>query len=380
MHVIQVSCVADRLRRPAADLLDVWPTLGAIAHAVGKAGADVTVVLSSHRDAVYEREGVTYRFVAERWSGGGAVTAYVTARLAQVVRAQRPDVVHVNGFGFPFHTRALCALGVPVLVQHHADSPDGRMRALKRWGLAKISAAAFTSGEQAQAFVARAYFKRSLPVFEIPESSTRFQDGDVAAARCATGVYGDPAVLWVGHLNENKDPLTILDGFAHALRNLPEAQLWYCYRDAPLLDRIEARLARDRTLAAHVHLLGPAEHAKVEHYCRAADFFMLGSRQESCGYAVLEALACGATPIVTDIPAFRAITGRGKVGALCEPGNAQAFSAALERFARLPKQSLRTRAIRYFREELSFPVVGRKLAAAYEAIIADHATTSIARR
>ncbi|HEX4158539.1 MAG TPA: glycosyltransferase family 4 protein [Rhizomicrobium sp.] len=372
--------MSDRLRRPAADLLDGWPTLGSIAEAVRKAGAEVTVVLSSHRDAVCEREGVTYRFVAERWSGGSAVTAYAIPRLAHLVRALRPDVVHMNGFGFPFHTRALCAQGAPVLVQHHADNPDGRMRALKRWGLAKISAAAFTSSEQAQAFFARAYFRQSLPVFEIPESSTLFHDGDIADARRATGVFGDPAVLWVGHLNANKDPLTVLDGFARALRHLPNAHLWCCYRDAQLLGPIEARLGRDPMLAGHVHLQGPVEHPKVEQFCRAADFFVLGSRQEGCAYVVLEAIACGATPIVTDIPAFRALTGRGKVGILCETGNAEAFSAALESLSNMPKKSLRARAIKHFQEELSFPVLGSKLVAAYEAIIARHTTVSIEPR
>lgn len=366
MHVVQVSCVRDRLRRPSADLLDAWPTLSSVATAVGTTGVDVTVVLSSHRDAVCERDGVTYRFVAERWPGP----------LAREVRALKPDVVHLNGFGFPFHTRALCALRAPVLAQHHADDPSGRMPALKKWGLAKISAAAFTSREQAEPFVIKGYFNASLPIFEIPESSTLFRNGDVAVARRETGTYGSPAVLWVGHFNQNKDPLTVLEGFAQALKSLPDAHLWCCYHDAPLLHRIEARLSRDAKLAAQVHLVGAVEHAKVEQYCRAADFFMLGSQQESCGFAVLEALACGATPIVTDIPSFRAITDKGKMGALCEPGNAEAFSAALVSLARFPIEELRARAIAYFQKELSFPIVGRKLVEAYEAIIAGCAPIS----
>ncbi len=373
MHVVQVNCARDRLRRPSADLLDAWPTLSSVAAAVRTTGANVTVVLSSHSDVVCEREGVTFRFVAERCTGRGPLSICAPLRLSRVVRALQPDVIHVNGFGFPFHTRALCAHHVPVLVQHHADNPQGRLRLLKKWGLAKISGVAFTSSEQVRPFIANRYFGPATPVFEIPESSTQFQDGDVASARRATGVHGHPAILWVGHLNENKDPLTVLDGFALALQNLPDAELWFCYRTAPLLDRIQARLACDRKLAAHVHLLGPVGHAAVEQLCRAADFLALGSRQESCGYAVLEALACGATPILSNIPAFRAITGRGAVGALCEPGNAAAFATALETLCHRPIEVLRRRAIAHFRKELSFAVVGRKLLAAYEAIIAGQA-------
>ena len=34
-----------------------------------------------------------------------------------------------------------------------------------------------------------------------------------AMARAISGVHGDPALLWVGHLDANKDPLTVLEGF-----------------------------------------------------------------------------------------------------------------------------------------------------------------------
>jgi glycosyltransferase involved in cell wall biosynthesis len=380
MRIVQVSCAPDAFRRAPGDLLDAWPTLVLVAKAVSTAGVKVTVVLSSHRDDVCERDGVAYRFVAERWSGRSALTAFAPGRLARAVRALRPDVVHLNGFGFPFHTRALCSQGVPVLVQHHADDPSGRMRALKRWGLARIAGVTFTSAEQARPFVANGYFDSSIPLFEIPESSTWFQPGDVTAARKLIGIYGSPALLWIGHLNENKDPLTVLDGFAQALRVLPDAHLWCCYRDAPLLNQVETWLRRDQSVAQHVHMLGPTEHAKIEQLCRAADFIVLGSQREGCSFAVLEGLACGATPIVTDIPSFRAMTGRGKVGALFEPGNANAFATALESLCRRPIEDLRARAIAHFQEELSPSVLGRKLVAAYEALIATRAPYPNARR
>jgi glycosyltransferase involved in cell wall biosynthesis len=112
--------------------------------------------------------------------------------------------------------------------------------------------------------------------------------------------------------------------------------------------------------------LGPLPHETVERLCRAADFFMLGSHRESCGYALLEALACGATPIVSNVPAFRAITANGKVGALCKPGDPDSFADALVSLAGRSIAALRAQAISHFKSELSFPVVGKKLLAAYE--------------
>ena len=41
----------------------------------------------------------------------------------------------------------------------------------------------------------------------------------------------------------------------------------------------------------------------------SADFLLQASRREWSGLAVLDAMACGVIPIVTDIPAFRTLTG-----------------------------------------------------------------------
>ena len=45
---------------------------------------------------------------------------------------------------------------------------------------------------------------------------------------------------------------------------------------------------------------------------QAADLFVLGSHREGSGYSLIEALACGLPPVVTDIHAFRTLTGCGR--------------------------------------------------------------------
>jgi len=369
MHVVQVNCVRDPLRRTGPELLDAWPTLPAVARAVKRAGAEVSVVQSAHEDDACARDGVSFRFVAEPWLGGKPMAGYAPLRLARAVNALQPTVIHVNGMGFPFHTRSLCSLGVPVLVQDHSDNARSWLIPLRRWGLEKVTGFAFTSPEQASPFLLNRSIRQGAALFAVPESSTHFRDGDVEQARGITGIYGNPAVLWVGHLNDNKDPLTILHAFSRAMGSLPDSHLWLCYREAPLLQRVRGRLAAEPELAARVHLLGPVPHEAVEWLCRAADFFMLGSQRESCGFALLEALACGATPIISDIPAFRAITANGTVGSLCKPGDADAFARALVALAGGSLAASRAKAIDHFKSELSFPILGRKLVAAYAALV-----------
>ena len=370
MRVLHASCVRDPRSRTGAELLDAWPTLGDVAAAVRAAGAEVTVLQAAHADGEHERDGVRYRFVAEpKLPGRRWATGVFPWRLARAAAALRPDVIHLNGLDFPVHARALCAVA-PVLAQDHASVPPRRLAALHRWGLARVAGVAFTSREQAEPFFRAGVLRPGTPVFAIPESSTRFAPGDVAAARAATGVHGDPALLWVGRLNDNKDPLTILDAVSRALPRLPGARLWCCFHEAPLLDRFRARLAAEPALAACVHLLGAVPHERIELLCRAADLFVLASRHEAAGYALLEALACGAAPVVSDIPPFRALTGGGTVGALAPPGDAAAFADALVALAAEPRDALRARTIAHFRRELSFEVLGARLIAAYETLAA----------
>jgi glycosyltransferase involved in cell wall biosynthesis len=172
----------------------------------------------------------------------------------------------------------------------------------------------------------------------------------------------------VGHLSEGKDPLTVLDGVAEAALRLPGLQLWCAFGSAPLLQDVQRRIERYPQLAGRVHLLGKVEHARIEPLMRAADLFVSGSLAESCGYAVLEALACGVTPIVTDIPSFRALTG-GYVGHLWPSGNAARLAEALVCSAANRPSPERVRA--HFDAALSFAAVGRQWTEAYAQIYYD---------
>jgi glycosyltransferase involved in cell wall biosynthesis len=205
--------------------------------------------------------------------------------------------------------------------------------------------------------------------FEIPECSSRFTPGDRDSARAITGLHGDPAVLWVGHLDENKDPVTMLAGISIAASQLSGLQLWCCFGKAPLEAAIRRHIDGDPQLRGRVHLLGRVSHERIETLMRAADLFVLGSHREVMGCSVMEALACGLPPVVTDIPSFRTLTGNGKVGALWPCDDVDAFSKALLSVAARPRHDMRAAVRAHFESELSFAAVGRALVAAYDRLL-----------
>jgi glycosyltransferase involved in cell wall biosynthesis len=323
----------------------------------------VVVVQSFHQAADVAHDGVRYRFVPEL-ALPGRPTGLSPRRLARAVRECAPDVIHVNGLDFAWHTRVLSALGPPVLVQDHASTAERASR-LMRWGLERVAGAAFTDATQAEPFLERGLLRPGLPIFSVPESSTRFTSGDQDAARAACGLHGDPAVLWIGRLQAKKDPLTVLEAVEVVAAELPGLRLWCCFHEAPMLAEVQARIAASPTLASRVHLLGRVDHGAIQTLCRAADIFLSASRFEGSGYALIEAIACGAAPVVSDIPSFRALTGAGAVGALAPVGDAAAFARALVEVSARPRASQRSSIVEHFRRMLAFDVVGARLREIY---------------
>jgi glycosyltransferase involved in cell wall biosynthesis len=375
LRVVHVSFYADARRRDPEALLHAWPTLPAVAAAVARAGVKVTVVQAAHSRQTLERDGVTFHFVDDTRAMPPRFLRRVPLprrpkRLLDEVAALAPDVVHVHGLLYPLavHQLARALRGTPVLVQDHGTTAPRGWGRRTAWRLASRSLAgvAFTAREQASPFVDARAFRADLPVFEVVEGSSPFVPGDREVARRDTGMFGDPCLLWTGRLDANKDPLTTLAAFELAAPRLRDARLWCCFGDAPLLDKVERRIASSPLLRERVTLLGRRPHAEMELRFRAADFFVQTSHREGSGYSLLEALACGTTPLVTDIPSMRRIIG--DAGSLTPVGDAVALAEAIVDWSSRDPTTLRSVARARFERELTFDAIGRDLRVVYETL------------
>jgi glycosyltransferase involved in cell wall biosynthesis len=340
-----------------------------VAECAHDAGVRVSVIQACPHSQNLLRNGVSYHFLpfgrSHSCDGNSSVLGALLCKLA-------PEILHVHGLDFAHDVLSLAALapGIPIVLQDHASRPP-RLWRRPLWRRAFFAASGFVfcSLEQARPFMDAGLFKPQTRFYEIPESTSRFLPGDKQEARRISGLSGDPMLLWVGHLDANKDPLTVLHGISNAAQALPDLQIYCCYGKAPLLNSVRRRIAADPRLSERVHLVGPVSHDKVEQLMRAADYFVLGSHRESTGYSLIEALACGLPPVVTDIPSFRSLTGSGEVGMLWPTGDARKFSDALLSLTARSQAKLRAEARRHFEHELSFEALGRKLAAAYHDVM-----------
>ena len=206
-------------------------------------------------------------------------------------------------------------------------------------------------------------------MFEVIEGSTSFTPGDQAKARAKCGLFGDPCLLWVGRLDENKDPLTVLDAVDRVIPELPDVRLWCLYSSAPLLDAVRKRLDASPRLSERVRLLGEVPHYEMEDFYRAADLFVLASHREGSGFALLEALACGTTPLVTEIPSFGKITGGGEVGELFRLGDVPGLAERIVSWSQRVRPRLREQVRRHFESRLSYDAIARQLLDAYKTLL-----------
>jgi glycosyltransferase involved in cell wall biosynthesis len=383
MRIVQLNLAFDAAFRDPEQLLERYHTLTGWSRALTAAGADVRVVQRFSTDATIKRDGVVYAFV-KGGKRGRPAPWNVSSGMVAAVAGNAPDLIHVNGLMFPGMIRATRAVvghaRVIVAQDHSGRLPRRRVWPLQslaqsRWAraLGQLDACTFTSRELASRWHA-AGLPKTVPIIEIPEASTTFAPVDRVTARSTTGISGTPALLWVGRVDANKDPLTVLTGFGRALTELPDARLWMVIPAHVDDSEIRAHIGTTAVLRDRVTILGPVDYRDMPRYYSAADVFISGSHHEGSGYALLEAMACGVVPCVTDIAAFRALVG--DCGVLWRAGDAAAMAAALRDLTARDLHEQRQQVRQRFDKALSWPAVGQRTFDAYASLLERRRTAS----
>ncbi len=101
----------------------------------------------------------------------------------------------------------------------------------------------------------------------------------------------------------------------------------------PSRDRIEAEVG-ELGLGEYVRLLGALEDPRA--LLRALDIFVMPSRMEGLGVAVLEAMACGLPVVACAVGGLREAVEHERTGFLVGPDDAQMMAQALTRLAMAP--------------------------------------------
>lgn len=307
---------------------------------------------------VYQQKGVTYYFMRLKRK-----VVLFPWRMHRFIKKQNPDVVLVHGFIFPLQIIQLgWVLGkkVKIIVQNHAEKPSSGIRKfLQRVADRYIKVYLFTSAEMGMEWVEKGIIGSKEKIAEVMEVSAAFSALEKRIDKTSTP--GSPVFLWVGRLNANKDPQTVVKAFIKFLSFQPSAKLYMIYQTEELLQQVREMIHSNDKAGEAIQLIGQIPNQQLQEWYFKADFFISGSHYESGGVALCEAMSCGCIPIVTGIPSFRRMSGSGNGALFFEPGNEKELLAALVKTMEMDIERSKTKVLEQFRKELSFEAIANKI-------------------
>lgn len=320
----------------------------------------VTGIERINYEGAFKKNNVQYFFIRQKQR-----TVRFPFRLHRLVKKLKPDVVFINGLIFPLQVIQLrLALGKKnkIILLHRGERPFRGLKGyLQKLADRMIDAYLFTSAEFGKEWMQFGNISSQKKIYEVIQGSSVFYPGEKTSARKRLGIDGSPVFLWVGRLNANKDPLTVVKAFLKFIEVEPRAKLYMIYQTEELLNETRNLIQAQKNANQSIRLVGKIEHRQLQAWYSTADFILSGSHHEGSGIAVCEAMSCGCIPIVTDIVSFRKMTGPGNCGWLYEPGNEEALLKILLQIPGLDIETAQAKTIKQFKEELSFDAIAKKI-------------------
>ncbi len=381
MKIVHVSFFYDESLATEEELIQQHYTITGWAEALQRQQVKVIVMNRFCKDSIIQKNNVYYYFIDD--SMGGKFRGWtLPLKFLRKIASLDADVIHLHNLTLSLQTwvlRRMLNQKTAIIIQHHGGKAPGRSKRVLHNLLNRVADGFFfTTREQGDEwFMKKRPFKKILPVME-GATYFNYADRDSMApagyydrtrAREKTGLKGSPVFLWVGRFDENKDPLTVLEGFEIIFEKLPAAALYMIYNDSSLSDAVTKRVSGSGVLKDKVHLLGKIPHPEIEPYYQSADYFVLGSHYEGSGYALGEALRCGCIPVVTNIPSFRMMTNGGKLGGLWETGDKNSFAETVTAVLCKPLRNEAAACIDFFNATLSFDAIAGIAREHYQKVI-----------
>jgi glycosyltransferase involved in cell wall biosynthesis len=230
-------------------------------------------------------------------------------RAGVIVRAQRPDIVHLHEVYTVENLRTAAVLprsAALVLSPHGAvrsSTPPWVRRAWHRWGgdtlLARTNMVV-AADEEEKAELAALYARRNLPLdaartavvrdgIEVLDAS---RQATSAEARARFGLRDGPVVLFTGQLSQASGITLLVDAFSVWRRTAPAAQLLIVGADHGALAGLHARI-RAAGMDTAVRVAGYLTGHDAQLAFAAADLFAAPGPSPGYATALIDALASG---------------------------------------------------------------------------------------
>ena len=323
-----------------------------------KMDIDVIKHISNPQTIIHETPG--YRFFRTR--NGFFNIPFETL---MYLKKKNPDFVMVQGLIFPIQVLALrFFLGkkVKIILNHHADRPLKSVKKyFQRLADKSIDQYLFSSFGNAAEWIDCGQIKGYEKITQLPPTLTWFHQ--LSKAQCRWQLKWDNGMhyIWVGRLNVNKDPFTLIEAFENFLQVQPEAKLHLIYQSTELLDALTQKVSNSELLKNAVFFEAYIPNDELITWYNASNYFISTSHMEGGSVSILEAMACGCIPIVTSIPASLKTIKNGEYGYCFSPGKVDELFDIFVNTSNTNQHEFANKMEQYFQEEFSVAAVCDKL-------------------
>ena len=254
------------------------------------------------------------------------VNPRMAVEVVRAVRRVKPDLLHSHlVHGDIYGSIASTATGVPLVSSRHNDDRYllGPFRYVDR-AFSRRARKIIAISEAVRGFLERAGLPRDKLV-TVHYGLDSLPPAPSEVTPLELGIGPDvPLLLAIGRLIPQKDHATLLRAFAAVRVDHPDAVL--AILGSGPLEEETRRLASDLHLDDGLLLPGRLE---TRDWLERADVFVHTSLWEGFGIVLLEAMIAGLPVVATRVSAVPEIVVDGRTGALVDPGDATALSAAL---------------------------------------------------
>jgi phosphatidylinositol alpha-mannosyltransferase len=345
-------------------VLDLAETLLGAGHSASVlAPADEDADLPAHIVAAGRAVPVPYNGSVARVAFGPRAAA----RTRRWLREGNFDIVHVHEPTTPsLSLLALASSDAPVVATFHTATERSR-------AMAAASSVLRPALEKITGRIAVSQIARRTVVQHLGGDAVVIPNGIFVArfAGLRTAIRasaGEPLVVFLGRFEEPRKGLSVLlTAFERLLETHPGARLVVAGRgDTEAGVRHVGARSRGR-----VEFVGAVDDGERSRLLAAADVFVAPNLAgESFGVILLEAMAAGAPVVASDLPAFRALCGDGRLGRHFRAGDPADLALALRDTLDDPATAMRAAAAAAAVRRYDWSSVTRQVVAVYDAVTA----------
>lgn len=278
----------------------------------------------------------------------------------------KPEIIIVQGFHSSLqilYLKQVLGSKAKIIIQHRAEKPAGIIkRYFQRAADQYVHAYFFASAGQGLDWVNAGIIQSKRKLHSIMGASSVFHVVPKNEARKRLQLPLQQKIfLWVGRLNSNKDPLTLIRAFINYLvETKTNAGLYLVYHTEELIEAVRY-LIQQNNVADRIALCGRVPHAELLFWYNSCDFIVNTSHYEGGNISVVEAMSCGCIPVVPAITSFKKHTGNFEIGYSFVPGDVASLTEAFLHTGKMNIELEKNKVLEYYSKHLSASAIAQSM-------------------